>query len=121
MLTLNFFYSDEDKFSTRLAYVAQVEQEWWDRWYKEVLPTLFTFKKWKKKQDNLVVGDIVMLSYAGHFKYDYCLARVTAVYPDDEGLVRVVTVKFRKKNPRKSKTVYKSKPLLTETVAVHRL
>ena len=114
-------YSFEEKFSTRLAYIAQVEQEWWDRWYKQVLPTLFTFKKWKKKQENIVIGDIVMLRYAGHFKDDYCLARVSEVHPDDEGLVRVVTVKYRKKNPRESKIVYKSKPLLTEKVAVHRL
>ena len=114
-------YSEDERFCTRLAYIAQLEQEWWDRWYKQVLPTLFTYKRWKKKQENLVVGDIVLLRYAGHFKDDYCLARVSEVHPDDEGLVRVVTVQFRKKNPRESKSVYRAKPLLSEKVAVHRL
>ena len=42
-------YSGEDRFCARLAYVAQVEKEWWDRWIKQVLPTLFSYKKWKTK------------------------------------------------------------------------
>ena len=114
-------YSEDEKFSARLAYVAQVEKDWWDRWYKTVLPTLFSYKKWKKKKENLVIDDIVMLRYPGHFKDDYCLARVSEVHPDDEGLVRVVTVEYRKKNPRESKTVCKTRPLISEKVAVHRL
>ena len=114
-------YSADDKFCRRLAYVDQVEQEWWSRWYKQVLPTLFTYKKWKRKQTNLQVGDIVMMQYPGHFKDDYTLAKVSAVHPDDEGLVRVVTVQYRKKDPRESSRIYKSKPLLSEQVAIHRL
>ena len=82
---------------------------------------MFTFKKWKKRQENLAAGDIVLLHYAGHFKDDYCLARVEQVHPDDEGAVRVVTVKFKKRNPRESSTTYMSKPFLNEQVAVHRL
>ena len=62
-----------------------------------------------------------MLSYPGHFKDDYCVAKVTKARADDDGLVRKVTVDFKKRNPRESKTIYKSKPLLSEEVAVHRL
>ena len=114
-------YSADDKFCRRLAYVDQVEQDWWDRWYKQVLPTLFQYKKWKRKQDNLQVDDIVMMQYPGHFKDDYTLARISEVHPDPEGLVRVVTVQFRKKNPKESKTVCNSRSLITEKVAIHRL
>ena len=114
-------YSDDDKFSRRLAYVGEVEQEWWNRWYKQVLPTLFTYKRWKRKKDNLRVGDIVLLHYPNHFKDDYALARVTETHPDEDNLVRTVTVEFRKRNPRESKSSYKSKPLISEKVAVHRL
>ena len=85
------------------------------------LPTLYTYKKWKRKQTNLQVGDIVMMQYPGHFKDDYTLAKVSAVHPDDEGLVRVVTVQYRKKDPKESSRIYKSKPLLSEQVAIHRL
>ena len=114
-------YSDEEKFCARLAYVSQVEKEWWDRWIRQVLPTLFSYKRWKFKQENVVVGDLVMLKYPGQFKDDYCVAKVTRAVPDQDGLVRKVTVDFKKRNPRESPTIYKSKPLLSEEVAVHRL
>ena len=73
------------------------------------------------KQENVKVGDLVMLSYPGHFKDDYCIAKVTKAEADEDGLVRKVTVDFKKRNPRESKLIYKSKPLLSEVVAVHRL
>ena len=114
-------YSSEDKFSRRLAYIEQVEADWWSRWHKQVLPTLFTYKKWKRKKENLKKGDIVMMSYAGHFKDDYTLAKVVETHPDEEGLVRVATVAYKKRNPRESKSVYQSKPLIHEKVAIHRL
>ena len=114
-------YSAEDKFCARLAYVAQVEKEWWNLWIRQVLPTLFSYKRWKVKQENVKVGDLVMLNYPGHFKDDYCIAKVTKAEADEDGLVRKVTVDFKKRNPRESKLIYKSKPLLSEVVAVHRL
>ena len=114
-------YSAADKFSSRLAYVAEVEKEWWDRWIKQVLPTLFSYKKWKVKQENIKAGELVMLKYPGQFKDDYCIAKVTEVHPSEDGLVRQVSVSYRKKNSRESPTVCKSKPLITEKVAIHRL
>ena len=114
-------YSGEDRFCARLAYVAQVEKEWWDRWIKQVLPTLFSYKRWKSKQKNIEVGDLVMLRYPGQFKDDYCIAKVTKAIPDDDNLVRKVTVSYKKKNSRESPAIYKSKPLISEEVAVHRL
>jgi hypothetical protein len=114
-------YSGEDRFCARLAYVAQVEKEWWDRWIKQVLPTLFSYKKWKSKQKNIEVGDLVILRYSGQFKDDYCIAKVTKAVPDGDNLVRKVTVSFKKKNSRESPAIYKSKPLISEEVAVHRL
>ena len=114
-------YSPDERFCARLAYVAQVEKEWWDRWIKVVLPTLFSYKKWKTKQKNLEVGELVLLRYPGQFKDDYCMAKITETHPSEDGLVRQVTIAFKKKNSRESPSVYKSKPLIHEKVAVHRL
>ena len=114
-------YSSDDRFCTRLAFVAQVEKDWWDRWIRVVLPTLFSYKKWKSKQENMKVGDLVMLRYPKQFKDDYCLAKVTQVHPDEDNLVRKVTVSYRKKNSKESAAVYRSKPLISEQVAIHRL
>ena len=114
-------YSKDDRFCSRLAFISQVEKEWWDRWIKVVLPTLLSYKKWKLKRDNLREGELVMLRYNKQFKDDYCLAKVTQVHPNEDGLVRKVTVSYRKRNPKESKEVYLSKPLISEQVAIHRL
>ena len=90
-------FSGDERFCTRLAYVSQVEKEWWDRWIRSVLPTLFCYRKWKSKQKNLEVGELVMLRYPGNFKDDYCVAKVTAVHPGEDALVREVTVSYKKR------------------------
>ena len=84
-------------------------------------PTLFSYKKWKVEKRNLALGDIVMLKYPGQFKDDYTIAKVTDVHPGEDGLVRQVTVSYKKRDSRESPHVYKSKPLLSERVAIHRL
>ena len=43
-------YSEEDKFCQRLAYVAAVEQEWWNRWIKTVLPTMLLQRNGKRSR-----------------------------------------------------------------------
>ena len=63
----------------------------------------------------------MLLWYSGHFKDDYCLAKILEVFTDDQGLVRTCRVGFRKRNPRESLSIYKSKPLLEEKVSVHRI
>ena len=113
-------YSESDKFCQRLSYVAAVEKEWWERWIKTILPTMLPARKWKKKQANLVVGDVVLLIYSGKIKDDYVLARVTEVHPDGKNLVRRVTVKYRRRNTREPSDVCKSK-MEEKIVAVQRL
>ena len=113
-------YSESDKFSRRLAYVAELEQEWWRRWISSVLPTLLPAGKWKREQQNLVVGDVVMLTYPRIIKDDYILAMITQVHPDSKGLVRRVSVKFRKKNAKEPRDICKSR-MVEEIVAVQRL
>ena len=113
-------YSDSDKFCQRVAFVAAVEKEWWDRWKKFVFPTMFPLRKWKQEKDNLIVGDVVLLTFSGKVKDSYTLARVTEVHPDEKNLVRRVTVKFRRKNSQEDPNVCKSK-MEEKVVAVQRL
>ena len=113
-------YSEDERFCRRLAYIAEVEQEWWRKWISSVLPTMLPARKWKQERMNLIVGDVVMLTYPGNMKDDYILARVTKVHPDGKGLVRRVSVKFRRKNAAEPKESCKSK-MIEEVVAVQRL
>ena len=112
-------YSVDDRFCARLAYVAQIEKEWWDLWIRQVLPTLFSYQKWKVPKENLSKGELVMLCYPGHFRDDYCIAKVVDVHEDEDKRVRKVTVSYRKKNPREPPNVCKSKGMITEKVCVH--
>ena len=113
-------YSDDDKFCQRSAYVAAVEDEWWRRWISTVLPTLLPARKWNKEEKNLMVGDVVMLTYPGNVKDDYVLARVIELFPDAKNLARRVKVKYRRKNSKEDRKVCKSK-MIEEIVAVQRL
>ena len=69
----------------------------------------------------MAVGDLVLLKYPGQLKDDYTIAKVTEVHPSEDNLVRKVTVAYRKKSSRESPDVYRSKPLISEQVAVQRL
>ena len=113
-------YSVEDKFSQRVAFVNAVEQEWWKRWKLNVLPTLFPARKWRKKEENLVVGDIVLLLKEGLVKDNYTLARVSEVFPDSDGLVRRVEVKYRRRNMKEPSDMCRADLELKE-VAVQNL
>ena len=68
-------------------------QHFWQRWSKEYLQQLQSRRKWRNKSPNLQVGDIVLLKPEKTFKCHWPLARVTAVFPGQDGLVRVATVK----------------------------
>ena len=101
--------------------MTNVYDSWWKNWIKQVLPTLVPIRRWRKVKQNLCVDDIVMIEYANPLKDEYRIGRVTAVHPDKSGLVRSVTVAYRKRDIRESSIDYKSKPLVKEIMAVQRL
>ena len=114
-------YDEKERFCARLAYITQVEKDWWSLWIKQVLPTLLSYRRWKTPKENIRVGELVLVRYPNQFKDDYCLAKVIKAEPGEDGLVRKVTVTYRKKNPKESSHTYKSKPLISEIMAIHRL
>ena len=114
-------YDESDKLTARLAYVSGVYEAWWRAWYKQVLPSLVPYKKWRKECQNLEVGDVVFMYYPSSIKDDYRLARIVETFPDGKGLVRSVRVCYRKRSKNEKKSEYKSKPLTEEIVAVQRL
>ena len=115
-------YCEEDgKFTRRLAYVSSVYNLWWARWIQQVLPTLVPIRRWRKKKQNLKVGDVVMIEHSNVVKDDYRIGKIVQVHPDSSKLVRTVTVAYRKRDMREDPLVYKSKPLIEEKMAVQRL
>ena len=78
---------------TKWKHCQAVIQHFWQRWSREYLNTLQARSKWQHKSPNLQVGDIVILKHERTFSCHWPLARVTAVFPGQDNLVRVAEVK----------------------------
>ena len=70
-------------------------QQFWKRWAGEFVQ-LQAAHKWNSASPNLAVGDIVLMKDASAFQTNWGLARVTAVFPGKDGLVRAVEVLTKK-------------------------
>jgi hypothetical protein len=71
----------------RVQYLANL---FWTRWKREYLQTLQTRKTWQRPQQNISIGDIVLLHDDGICRADWKIAKVVKTYPGDDGLVRKV-------------------------------
>lgn len=79
---------------SRWQHVQKTVQQIWSRWHREYLNTLQQRTKWKQGKVNLKPNDlVVLLDPANNHVGRWPLARVTAVFPGADGVVRVVTVK----------------------------
>ena len=73
----------------RVQYLAN---QFWSRWRKEFLPTLQTRGKWTAPQRSLCIDDVVLMMDDALPRCNWPMARVTATYPGEDGLVRKVQV-----------------------------
>ena len=75
---------------------ARIISEWRRKWIAQVFPDLVPRTKWKQAERNLRVGDIGILRYEKSLGSDsWRLARIARAAPDQDGLVRTITVQFR--------------------------
>ena len=65
----------------------------WQRWSAEYLQQLQRLQKWKNRQPNIQLGDIVIIRDDILFTNHWPLARVTETFLGKDGIVRVATVK----------------------------
>ena len=79
---------DQDRFKL----VQKIINQFWTVWIKNYFPSLLVRKKWHHKQRNIQVGDICFLQDSNQIRGDFRKCRVSAVYPDKEGVVRNVEV-----------------------------
>ena len=62
-------------------------------WTKFYLPSLAIRKKWKREQENLAVGDVVLIIDANLPRGQWKIGHIERIFPGKDGLVRVVEVK----------------------------
>lgn len=77
----------------RWKQVQSIHMKFWKRWRLEYLNTLNQRNKWKSEEDNLKIGDLVLLDVSGLRSNEWPTGRVINVYPGEDGRVRVVTVR----------------------------
>ena len=79
----------------RLAFMRQMEADWWERYKMECFEYLLPTEKWRESMENITVDDIVLIKYEGKSRPgDYRWGIVTKAEPDEDGHVRTVTVRY---------------------------
>ena len=80
--------------SQRWELCKQASQQFWERWSTEYLQQLQKAVKWHKGTRNYKIGDLVMLTDGNVYHCQWTMARVIAVYPGKDGMVRSVDVQI---------------------------
>lgn len=78
----------------RWRIIQYVAEEFWNRW-KEYLSYLQSSGKWVASSRNKKVDDIVMIRDDNLRRYQWKLGMVTVAEPNDDGLLRKVSLKTR--------------------------
>ncbi|KAM9834391.1 uncharacterized protein ACBT44_011736 isoform 1-T1 [Syngnathus typhle] len=70
--------------------VQYLTEEFWSRWKKEYLLNLQQREKWNKTKRNARINDIVIIKDENTPRNEWKLAKVTQVYPSEDGHVRKI-------------------------------
>ena len=82
----------------RLRRLETLVESWWHLWIAVAFPLLCPRQKWTQERRNLAVGDVFLLKPDHKVgKGSYRLGRILEVHPDEEGVVRTVTLGLRKR------------------------
>ena len=88
-----FHSSDQLKRDWRHSQVAA--EQFWSRFVQEYLTNLQPRPKWYRSCANLKVNDIVLVKeMQQNYRPDYPMARIIAVHPGKDGLIRNVKIKL---------------------------
>jgi hypothetical protein len=115
-------YLVED-YPKRLRYCQELLQFWRREFEKQVFFHLLPYQKYKdtKRHANLQVGDVCLLTYPGKIQETSRYCRVNAVHPDQDGVVRNITISLRSRNAREKLILYKARKPMQMLVGVKRL
>ena len=72
----------------RFALVQSIADCFWKKMTKDFFPSLIIRGKWHVQRRNVMVGDIVIVQDANVVRSEWKIARVSKVFPDNNGVVR---------------------------------
>ena len=67
--------------------VQHTTEEFWNRWRREFLVSLYQCQKWSKNKMNLQTGDIVLLKDDSHHRNYWPMAGIAGIFADKHGHV----------------------------------
>ena len=70
-------------------------RHFWLKWSADYLASLKRYTKWHKPLANLSVGDVIVLNKVGLTPTTWVLGHVVEVFPEQDGLIRVVNLKTK--------------------------
>ena len=85
--------SEKISLGKRWELYSQMVQHFWSRWSREYLTSLQERQKWFYPQKSLEVGDLVVIKDETCPPGKWPLARITAVHPGTDNLVRAVSLR----------------------------
>ena len=99
--------------------VQHLTNEFWSRWKKEFLLSLQTRQKWTRPRKNLQVNDLVIVKDDDTPRNQWKMGRVIEAQPDQDGLVRKVTLDVG--SPSLTLEGKRNQPLSTLVRPIHKL
>ncbi len=79
----------------RFKTVQQAKEEFWDRWVKEVFPSLLKHQKWYKYKRDTKVRDVVLKKDETAAGQTYKYARIIKVHVGSDGKVRAADIEYK--------------------------
>jgi hypothetical protein len=86
-------FERSDILSRRFEFIQSIVQQFWQRLIREYLPMLQKRGKWRLKERQMKVGDLVLMVDYETPRGKWKLGRVEEVYPGKDGVVRNVLLK----------------------------
>ncbi|XP_031346826.1 uncharacterized protein LOC116173472 [Photinus pyralis] len=99
--------------SNRWKMVQKMKKEIWKAWSSEYLHNLQQRYKWKTKNDNIKINDIVLVKDDNLSPGKWPLAKVIATHPAEDNIVRVVTTQ-KADGKTSKKAIHQLVPLHSE-------
>ena len=96
----------DSKLTRRSFLQRKFVENWFQRYFTVMKERISGYNnKWRLQQENLRIGDIVLILDRPSVSKPYTLGRVNGVKPDKDGLVRTVHVEYRNRGVGRMKTL----------------
>ena len=79
----------------RLTFIQKLVHAFWVKMMRFYFPSLIVEQKWHSEIRNVCIGDIVLVQDSNAVRGDWRVAKISKIYPSDDGKVRKVTLSYR--------------------------